>query len=521
MHAAAEELRLLISSGYPLLYLLTHEESRARALVAEATGSLALDFNQWSLTGGPEAAGPPGSADALLRSLRHAGPGVTLLIDFHHYLADPEVLRLLRDLAACWPRNRHTAIILAPVLAIPPDLEKDLALFELGLPSPAELAPLLAEACTAHELRMDRPTADAVLRAAQGLTADEARRVFSKALRVAGRLARGAAGRGKKPGGVDAGGPDAGGPDAGGAQAKPPGVALYEQVVEEKRQSVRKSELLEYLPLDEDLSRVGGLGEVKRWVQGRARAFAPEAARYGLPAPKGLLLIGVQGCGKSLMAKAVAAAWRLPLTRLDLAAVFGSASAETAIRRATRLAESLAPVVLWIDEVEKGFYDAEAGGATNAGRVFGSFVTWLQEKRVPVFVVATANEVASLPPELLRKGRFDETFFIDLPDAHERRDILAVHLSKRGRDPDRFDLEALARKTDYFSGAELEQGVISGMYRAFAENREVTGADIGKELGAIVPLYETFEERIKALRQWASTRARPASRDRSLADLFE
>ena len=511
MHPAAEELRLLIASGYPLLYLLTPEENRARALIAEAVGSLELGISEWSLTGGPEAAGRPGSAEALLRSLRHAGAGVTLLIDFHHQLTDPEVLRLLRDLAACWPRNRHTAIILAPVLHIPPDIEKDVALVELALPTPAELAPLLSEACTANGLRMNQPTADAVLRAAQGLTHDEARRVFSKALRVAGQLARDAGN------GVTR----AGGRDSGSAEAKAPGVALYERVLEEKRQSVRKSELLEYLPLEENLDQVGGLGEVKRWVQGRARAFEPEAARYGLPAPRGLLLIGVQGCGKSLMAKAVAAAWRLPLTRLDLAAVFGSPSAEAATRRATRLAESLAPVVLWIDEVEKGFYDAEAGGATNSGRVFGSFVTWLQEKRVPVFVVATANEVATLPPELLRKGRFDETFFLDLPDVHERRDILAIHLCKRGRDPDRFDLQTLARRSEHFSGAELEQAVVSGMYRAFAESREVTAEDIGKELEQIVPLYETFEERIKALRQWAKTRARPASQDRSLADLFD
>lgn len=491
MQPAVEELRLLISSGYPLLYVLTHEESRARDLIAEAVGSLELGFGEWSLTGGPDAAGRPGSADALLRSLRNAGAGVTLLVDFHHYLKEAEVLRLLRDLVACWPRNRHTVIILAPVLIIPPDIEKDVALVQLPLPTPAELAELLRAACRARGLELDPRLKEAALRAAQGLTALEARRVFDKALQKAA---------GEQSGSGD---------------------ELVSLIIEEKRLSVRKSELLEYLPLDEDLGRVGGLGEVKRWVRGRARAFDPEAARYGLPAPRGLLLIGVQGCGKSLMAKAVAGAWRLPLIRLDLGAVFGSGSAEAAMRRATQLAESLAPVVLWIDEVEKGFYDAEAGGATNAARVFGSFVTWLQEKKVPVFVVATANEVATLPPELLRKGRFDETFFIDLPDVHERRDILAIHLSKRGRDPGNFDLETLARGAEHFSGAELEQAVVSGMYRAFAERREVTGEDIGQELEQIVPLYTTFEERIKALRQWAKTRARPASQDRSLVDLFE
>jgi SpoVK/Ycf46/Vps4 family AAA+-type ATPase len=185
------------------------------------------------------------------------------------------------------------------------------------------------------------------------------------------------------------------------------------------------------------------------------------------------------------------------------------------------VSESLAPVVLWVDEIEKGFADVGEGSASNATRIFGSFVTWLQEKRVPVFVVATANEVENLPPELLRKGRFDETFFVDLPDVHERKAVLTIHLNKRERDPAGFDLESLARQSEHFSGAELEQGVVAGMYRSFAEKREVTTEDISKELDEIVPLYDTYEEKIKALREWAKTRARQASLDQSLVDLFD
>ena len=292
-------------------------------------------------------------------------------------------------------------------------------------------------------------------------------------------------------------------------------------ILEEKKKSIRKSEVLEYFELDEQLDHVGGLEEVKRWVQSRSRAFDEDARKFGLPAPKGLLLIGVQGCGKSLTAKAVAGTWRLPLIRLDLGAVFGSGSPETAIHRAIKVSESLAPVVLWVDEIEKGFSDMGGAGSSNATRVFGSFVTWLQEKQEAVFVVATANEVANLPPELLRKGRFDETFFVDLPDVHERQVILDIHLKKRDRDPADFDLDRLARQSEHFSGAEMEQGVVAGMYRAFGEEREVTTEDIGKEISEIIPLYTTYEEKIKALREWAKTRARRASLDQSLVDLFD
>jgi ATP-dependent 26S proteasome regulatory subunit len=486
MHPLAEELKLIVSSGYPLVYLLTHEEERGQRLVAAALKSAGLKVGMWSSTGGAKSQAGIKDPEQLLASLHKAAAGATILLDFHVFLDRPEVLRRIRDLIPALSRAGHTLIIVSPLLVIPDELEKDITVMELPLPTREELDAQFGRVCAQEQVVFPKDFVDGVVRAARGLTENEARRVFTKALRKGGGF-------------------------------KLDDVGL---IIEEKKKSIRKSEVLEYFDLEEDLGQVGGLEEVKRWVKDRARAFDDEAARYGLPAPKGLLLIGVQGCGKSLTAKAVAGAWKLPLVRLDLSAVFGSASPETSMHRAMLVAESLSPVVLWVDEIEKGFAGV-SGSGSNATRVFGSFVTWLQEKRVPVFVVATANEVGNLPPELLRKGRFDETFFVDLPDIHERKSILGIHLAKRNRDVSNFDMEALARQTEHFSGAELEQGVVAGMYRSFGERREVATEDISKELDEIIPLYATYEEKIKALREWAKTRTRRASLDQSLVDLFD
>ncbi|MGH7288748.1 MAG: AAA family ATPase, partial [Myxococcota bacterium] len=242
--------------------------------------------------------------------------------------------------------------------------------------------------------------------------------------------------------------------------------------------------------------------------------------RYGLPMPRGLLLLGVQGCGKSLSAKAVAREWNFPLLRLDLAAAFGASNQtpEATIREATAVAESIAPCVLWIDEIEKGFAAANEGGASS--RVFGAFLTWLSEKQAPVFVVATANDVANLPPELLRRGRFDDLFFVDLPTQAERVEILAIHLRRLARDPVQFDLEELAEQASRLSGSELEQVVTAALYNAFTESRDLTWNDLANAITDTVPLYDTYEERIKELRDWARGRARPASLDARMVDLF-
>jgi SpoVK/Ycf46/Vps4 family AAA+-type ATPase len=263
---------------------------------------------------------------------------------------------------------------------------------------------------------------------------------------------------------------------------------------------------------------VGGMNELKDWLRKRGLAFSERARRFGLPEPRGLLLLGVQGSGKSLVAKAVAGLWKLPLLRLDMGKVFNEmvGASEANIRLALRMAESVAPSVLWIDELEKGLSGLGSSNRSDAGtaaRVFGSFLVWMQEKTSPVFVIATSNDITGLPPELLRKGRFDEIFFVDLPAFEERQEVFAIHLAKRHRDPLKFALDALAQEAEGFSGAEIEQVVISALYDAFEHDRELTDQDIIQNIKQTVPLSQTMQEQVTLLRNWARTHARSASRN--------
>ena len=289
-------------------------------------------------------------------------------------------------------------------------------------------------------------------------------------------------------------------------------------VLDEKKQILRKSGLIEYIATDETLGSVGGLEHLKRWLDRRAEAFTVEARQFGLPEPKGLLLLGVQGCGKSLTAKAIASRWGLPLLRLDMGRIFAGfiGSSEENVRKAIRIAEGIAPAVLWIDEIEKGLSGTAGSGASDGGvsaRVFGALLTWMQEKTAPVFIVATANRIVDLPPELLRKGRFDEIFFIDLPSKRERADIFAIHLQRRGRSLADFDLEELAQNAEGFSGAEIEQAVVAALYQAFETRDSLRQANVLTALAETRPLSTTMSEDIARLREWAQTRTRPASSD--------
>jgi SpoVK/Ycf46/Vps4 family AAA+-type ATPase len=288
----------------------------------------------------------------------------------------------------------------------------------------------------------------------------------------------------------------------------------------EKKQIIRKSGVLEYFSPEETFHEIGGIATLKRWLAQREKAFTEDARKFGLPVPKGLLLVGVQGCGKSLTAKAVASQWKLPLLRFDIGKVFSGlvGSSEENIRKAIKLAESVAPCILWIDEIEKGFSGSSSSNFSDAGtaaRVFGTFLTWMQEKEKSVFVMATANDITLLPPELLRKGRFDEIFFVDLPGPYERQEIFRIHLKKRHRAPQNFDIETLCLHSEGFSGAEIEQVIISALYDAFEHDRPLTTPDILHSLQETVPLSQTMSERISALRTWAETRARRASRGES------
>ena len=261
---------------------------------------------------------------------------------------------------------------------------------------------------------------------------------------------------------------------------------------------------------------MAGLENLKDWLKKRSAAFSERAAQFGLPAPKGVLLLGVQGCGKSLCAKAASSLWKLPLLRFDIGRVFGSlvGSSEESMRRAIQTAESVAPAILWIDEIDKAFAGTQGSAGSDGGtasRVFGTFLTWLSEKTAPVFVIATANDISQLPPELLRKGRVDEIFFVDLPTEEERREIFRIHLAKRHRDPARFDLDLFARSSEGFSGAEIEEAIISGLFDAFSQGTELDTATIRAGLAETVPLSRTMSEELNRLRTWAQGRARPSS----------
>ncbi len=491
MAAAAEgaekELVWLLRAGYRVLAVESFEEERALRVIERAATQAERAFVTWSLAAGIGGQGA-GSLDAGLRELEGLDkPLVLTVLDAQAVLDDPVALRRLRDALPRLGQRRQTVVLLGPVVELPLELEREASRLSLPLPSAGELRRLFERVAGGGK---SKPPPDELLddcvRAALGLTGAEAVRVFRKAWLAAGALDEGA-------------------------------VA---HVLREKQKALRRVPALSFQDAREDLDQVGGLGELKRWLEERRRAFGDEARSFGLPVPRGLLLLGVQGCGKSLSAKAVARAWRFPLLRLDLAAAFGdrARSPEVTMREATAVAESLAPAVLWIDEIEKGF--AATDRDPSASRVFGAFLTWLAEKRAPVFVVATANDVTALPPELLRRGRFDELFFVDLPTEAERVEILAIHLAKRSRDPAQYPLAELAARAVRLSGAELEQVVASGLYKAFAERRELSENDLANAIQETVPLYETYEERVKELRDWARTRARPATLDARMVDLF-
>ena len=486
-----DELSELIRARYTMLYLLSWEELRASRLltqVADKTSRELIVNSVGSQPGGGDE--PLTPMDALHALAQHEGQVLYVLKDFHHYLDDPAILRTLRDMEPTLAEQGKVLLLLSPVLRVPRELEKDLRVVDIPLPDLGEVAQLLAVVIRSQKLKIDVDLFEKFVKASLGLTEKELKRVYA-------RIAMTGSGFSDED---------------------------LDLLIREKKAIIRKSEYLEFHDQIETMEDVGGLEQLKEWLVNRNRAFTEKARKYGLPQPKGLFLVGIQGCGKSLTAKAVASLWRIPLLRLDVGSLLLAAgTTEEKLRDTIRLAESLSPVVLWIDEIEKAFAGVESGGAesSNATRAFGQFVTWLQEKTHPVFVVATANDVAHLPPELLRKGRFDEIFFVDLPDVHERSVIFDIHLRKRGRDPVVFDCWALAEASDKSSGAEIEQVVISGMFSAFAEDREVETRDLLAALRAQVPLAVTMDQRIKALREWARDRTRPATFDTLRIDFFE
>jgi SpoVK/Ycf46/Vps4 family AAA+-type ATPase len=374
----------------------------------------------------------------------------------------------------------QSIIMISPRLQLPDELEKSVTVLDIPLPTQEEGARLLEVLCAAQKIELEPNLFERFVRGSQGLTEEEIKRLYSRILLSGRRFSE-------------------------------EDLSLQ---IEEKRRMIRKSQFLEFWDTRDLPDGIGGMESLKKWLTQRQNAFTEEARDFGIPQPKGLFLLGVQGCGKSLMAKVVAKKWNLPLLGLDMSVLFRS-SVEEGLRETIRIAESLAPAVLWIDELEKGF--VREGGNVDA---LGIFLTWMQEKTKPIFVVATANDVRSLPPELLRKGRFDEIFFVDLPDVHERLEVLDIHLRRRGRDPQDFDLTLLVEETEMFSGAELEQVIISGLFYAFAESRPLNITDLIEASREIVPLAYTMDDQLKDLREWARPRARRATADRRRVDFF-
>jgi AAA+ superfamily predicted ATPase len=471
------DLRAAAAAGVPIVCVVTHEERRARALIGNAfRGARVLE---WTATRGwSDDAAAREPLTGIERAARTGEAGVArVMLDLHPWLTEPRVVRALRDLAAA--KRDIPLVLVMPIANLPPELDRDARVVALPLPDGETLAALLdADGGAANPA-----SRDAFVRAALGLTLDEARRAF----RVARAL-----------------------PDAEDGLAR---------VIAEKRGALRRNACIELIDADVTLDDVGGLEVLKAWLGSRVLAFDAGARAFGLAEPRGMLVCGVQGCGKSLVSKATARVLSLPLVRLDFAEVFAAASPEHAIHEATRAVEAVAPVVLWVDEIEKGL-GADAGDARHA-RVFGAFLTWLQERRAPVFVAATANDVERLPPELARRGRFDEVFFVDLPSPKERAHILAVHLARRGRDAHAYPVVELAKELEHWSGAEIEQMVDSGLFRAFAQAQsDLTEAHLRAAARDLVPLATLYEEKIQALRQWGQTRARRASADRRTLDLF-
>lgn len=485
----SKEIEILIRAKYPILTLVSWEEKRVEEAIAGICKNLNRKLYTWSLTQGMKPdVGKRGDLPPALEALAQVREApeftVFLLKDFHPYMKDPSVIRLLRDISGVLRAKAQTLILMGPVLTLPTELEKDVTVVDFPLPTYEELGAKLDQVQLAIQTN---PAVDAtlsdddrerLLKASQGLTLDELESVLARSLVEFKKL-------------------------------------NLEVVLEEKKQIIRKSGVLEYYPAEGKMSDVGGMEILKEWLDRRNSSFTDKAKAFGLPAPKGVLILGVQGCGKSLIAKCIAATWNLPMLRLDVGRIFGSlvGQSEENIRKAIQIAESVAPCILWADELEKGF--AGLSGVGDSGttqRVFATFLTWMQEKTSPVFLIATANDVTKLPPEMLRKGRFDEIFFVDLPGADEREHIFAIHLKKRGRDTAKFNLRKLADITKGFSGAEIEQVVIAGLFNAFDEDRQVKQKDLEIEAQAVVPLSRMMSEEIDELRTWAQMRTRPASK---------
>lgn len=478
-----------VRAGYPGLYVVSHEEQRVDGEMKAIAKQLKYNLVFWSVVDGlvnataktstPTAQEP---LEALIAIQELPEKSIVLLRDFHLFLSDPNpiLIRQLKDVLQQAKTKNKTLIIMGCRICLPPELERELTVVEFALPDKAQLGHVLNGICESAQLKpLEDEERETVLDAACGLTTIEAENAF--ALSVVERKT------------VDC-----------------------KVVAREKAQAVKKNGLLEIIETSESLDSIGGLDLLKEWLVQRRDAFSKRAIDYGLPTPKGLLILGIPGTGKSLTAKATSKIFGMPLLKLDAGRLFGGlvGQSEGNLRSVIQTAEAIAPAVLWIDEIEKGFAGSKSSGVTDGGtssRVFGSFISWMQEKQSPVFVVATANDVSQLPPEMLRKGRFDELFFVDLPNQTEREAIWTIQIAKYRRNAKDFDTVQLSRATEGLTGSEIENVFVAAMFKAFEGGKEPTDLDIAQVLTEFVPLSKLMGEQIAALRNWVKGRARSAT----------
>jgi len=527
---ALQRLKILIDSSTPIIAMETVEEMRAVRMVRAACAAINLATFEWSIASGLMRSGStvgevvtggydfsdhalPGqplqshagmesieqNAHALYNSRDPAQmlsnlEGISIdaafiLKDLHRHMDDPVVVRRLRDVGQRFSTNRKTIVLTAPKLEIPPELRSLVELFDLPLPDRQRLRQIIDETLVrisrTHTLqrKLDAAGLDTMAENLRGLTEEEAERAISQALVTRYALC----------------------------------PEIVTDVLEMKKSLLKRSEMLDFVEASDDMASVGGLENLKQWLAQRRGSWDDAARDFGLEPPKGAIILGVQGCGKSLCARAVAGEWTLPLVKFDTSAIYDKYIGETEkrIRKVFQVAEGLAPCVLWIDELEKVFAGSGADSASaDAGvsaRLLGSFLSWMQDRKAPVFVVATCNNVSALPPELIRKGRFDELFFVDLPNQAERKQIFSIQLAKRKRNPAEFDLDQVGAAAKGYSGAEIDAAVQTALYAAYSEKKPLNTQSLLHALAHTVPLSTTRAEEIDELREWAKTRAVPAS----------
>ncbi|NOZ94255.1 MAG: AAA family ATPase [Acidobacteria bacterium] len=483
MRTTREQIQTALASAYPLVFVVGAEEERLQGLLetfARGARPKPLPVLVWNCVDGFQDGGPDDLQDPIeaLGWICREGPnGFYVFKDLGSLLDDRRVLRRLRDTAMAVRNGGRFLFLLTPGLEVPEALKPVSYVVVSLFPEESEIRALITE-------RMGKRTADPALTdrlvtALKGMSLTEAEHLLRRLLPLHETL----------------------------------GEQFLKDVLLEKEQITRKEGILEFVPTEEGLADIGGLDQLKTWVQERVDLFTAEARRNNLPIPKGVLMMGMSGCGKSLAVKVIAQVWKLPLFRLDMNLVFAGThgSPEWIFHRALQAVESVAPAVLWIDEIEMGiagYHEGESGSLT---RIFSTFLTWMQEHRAEVFVAATANRINLLPAEIIRKGRFDQVFFVDLPNDEERKEILSIHMRRQGIDPAAFDLVLLSSATRGWNGAEIEQAVISARISTVAQKKPLTQNDLLVAFGKVIPLSRTMEEQLKAIRSWARTRALPAT----------